>query len=333
MAQVNLKETLYKYEEDAIKDLLLEDSKNKSEKELFFTEEEKEVLMDEYLGKNLNSLHYVLVREFLKGVPMSMSEAKKKVNGTMVNYNKGFIMRTVVKNIQNRIGLKGLQNIYGNTIKEDIVGKSEDAFIKSLDAFKSSKKDLPHLKKEFRKRKEDPNYAFNTRYFKHFNSYLAIAIQMAVLSVISQKGKYEGSSTETEVYKIIDQNGDEKTIKREIEIKGRYVKDNNVEIIPLDGFNYDDDDRDNEESNVPMDKKGDSAEIIFLEDAVDGVFDNLTPMERILIRCSRDYCDFYGYNHITQAELAKIYGLSQSTISNMYLDLRKKIGYSFNLED
>ena len=332
MAQVNFKTTLYKYEEDAIKNLLYEDD-IKTKTELYFTEEEKKILMDEYLGTDLNSLHYVLVREFLRGIPMSINETKKRVNNIMVNYNKGFIMRNVAKNIQNRIGLKGLQNIFGNTIKEDIIGKCEDVFIKSLDSFKISKEDLPKMKEEFARRKKDPNYAFNTKYFRHFNSYLATAIQMAVLSIISEKGRYENERKEIETFVVIDENGEEKTVEREIKVKGRYIKDNDVEIIPLDGFNYDEDDRDNTESNVPVEKKADDTELVFLEESVNEVFNNLTPMERILIRCSRDYCNLYGFKHITQNELAKIYGLSQSTISNMYLELRKKIGYSFNFEN
>lgn len=313
-----------------------------------FSEREKDFMAKEYLGDSGKSFYCKS-----KEIYLNASEPFIKVSTSKENRNQSVILSSILNILKKTIGLKGLDAIFGNAGREEILSIAEDSFLRSLNTYKVPQ----NLRDEINKKMEDDSYKMKLSAFNQFNSYIRTVIKRDVLNFIKIPGKYEKPKIIEEEYFVTDKNGEKKEkVVKTSKVKGEYIPDvSRSPHLPLNLINENkesEDFTDNDvvilEKDLERDKTFGSYDASFqdVDDILDrkfirGVFvkiyNTLSPREQFALRNNDEFCEVFGLEKYTQEQISEYLGLSQGTISKLCADANFKVaakvlreGYDFD---
>lgn len=334
---------------EALMNLSISVNQNK-EKEItnHFSEEEKEIMVKEYLGDTNTSYYSQNKRQYLQN-----PSAFLKIGSYKKNKNQSFIFSAIVSSLKKTIGLKGIDLILGNSGREEILCVAEDAFLRTLNTYIVPK----NLREELKKAQEDSNYTIKKSSLNQFNSYLRTTIHRDITNTVKTPGKYEKDQTIIEKY-IVSKGSEKKTVEKTRKIKGEYIPDPS-RSLPISLKLQDDGPNNHDEIGNSNDNKW-IMEINLDEDRIFGtnsnsskdvdekltdaytrkilvdIYNSFDEKEKIMLLNNSEFCEVFGLKRLTQEELAENMSVSQGTISRLCADANFKLaakllraGYSF----
>lgn len=319
---------------DSIKEIeeaLIADTKARQRKDrlvsmsgLGFSDEEKEILYDIYIG-GPDSPYFKTVKSFEgegKGVIVSKS---------MKKYEENFLSRQIAKVVLGRIQGKGLDCRHGSGGRSDVIAIVEDAFKRAVDAYQVPPNS--NLREELLKKKENKNYVMERKSINRFNSFLAAAIKHSLITFIKKEGKYEVVDEIDEEVKIISKDGKETILKKSTPIT-EYVVDK--EVCPtLVSIPIGEPDEDSEEvtgylevsnysslveNNFTIEAYVDDEREFELKRMFTEVYEEMSKGDRLLLLNSPEICAVLDKEQLIQTEICKIVGVTQGTISGLVRD-------------
>lgn len=312
-----------------------------------FSQEEIEFMVREYMGDSNSSYYTKTKDEYLNKVePFIRLSDYKSVGNQMI------ILSAVVNTLKKTIGLKGLDIIFGNNARWEVISIAEDAFLRVLNTY-----NVPEtLHYEIEQKLKDDSYKLKRKAFTQFNSYLSTSIRRDVRNYIKVPGEYEKHKTVTEKYYVYDENNEKQEVVETRKVKGNYIPDSSRKPpLPfnLADFEGDFDDEYGEkdtfiaESNLDIDTTFGSYTTSFydpveklnndhIREIIVKIYNSLSDKEKMSLRNSEEFCNVFGLEKFTQEEISKIVNLSQGTVSRICKDATFKMaakvlreGYDF----